>query len=123
MDAPISCQVRAFLMSLLQEADKSEDGQLKRGILGPLAFSLTLYSFFKNQQLTSLTRFLASSETLGVEGKLRSTFIILQGLKFQSVNWLTKADDNEKVLHILEYLLNVSVWLSASNGGTPYKNS
>lgn len=77
-------------MNLLLEADKSDDRQLERGTLGPLAFLLTWYSFLKNQQLTSLTRFLASSETLGLEGKLRSTFIILQRLKLSSVIWLMK---------------------------------
>lgn len=34
-------------MNLLLEADKSDDRQLERGILGPLAFLLTWYSFFK----------------------------------------------------------------------------
>ena len=77
---------------------------------------------------TRRMRSLASVETQGVEGKLRSTFIILvhPNTIYQTKNNTTYGiiffqSNHTKILKRLSlpYLLNVSLWLSASNGGTP----
>lgn len=78
------------------------------------------------EKLTLVMRCLASAETWGSAGKLRSTFIILHPIstcypimfRFLSGNHIDWG--RQKTYW---YLLNVSFWLSASKGGIPKRNS
>lgn len=132
---PWSYEETASLRSPWREAAKRSTYFRKEGngwILIPKTTARGLYlrpPITKNitiEKLTLVMRCLASAETWGSAGKLRSTFIILHPIstcypimfRFMSGNHIDWG--RQKTYW---YLLNVSFWLSASKGGIPKRNS
>lgn len=101
-------------MNLLLEADKSDDRQLERGILGPLAFLLTWYSFFKKSTTYQPNKIFGIFRDTGTGRKVKVDFHYSAKVK-TFISYLT----NENQMTMTECRISMDTFWMCQFGSLP----